>query len=43
MSVDELTLFFQYVMLGFAMGTGLWLLAFAMRSLWNAFKSAINL
>lgn len=42
MTAEELTLFFDYVKIGFAFGLGTWLVSFALRSAWVAFRTAIK-
>ncbi|WP_263422127.1 MULTISPECIES: hypothetical protein [Eubacterium] len=42
MIAEELQLFFQFSGLGFGFGLGTWLLSFALRSAWVAFKTSIK-
>lgn len=42
MIIEELKIFIQFMIVGFAFGTGLWLLCFALRSAFVAFKTSIK-
>lgn len=40
--LEDFQLFFQYALLGFSFGIGVWLFSFSLRSAWVAFKTSIK-